>query len=129
MLVVDSSVWIANFRGARTEPVRKLAAYAPQSGVLVGDVVLLELLQGVRSAGAAMRIERSLRSFAIVPMLGPALAVEAAANYRLLRDLGIAIRKMQYLIIGTYCIEHRHALLHDDSDFEPMRVHLGLQVH
>jgi predicted nucleic acid-binding protein len=129
MLVVDSSVWIANFRGARTEPVRKLAAYAPQSGVLVGDVVLLELLQGARSAGDAIRIERSLRNFAIVPMLSPDLAVEAAANYRLLRGLGITIRKLPDLIIGTYCIEHRHSLLHDDRDFEPMRIHLGLQVH
>jgi predicted nucleic acid-binding protein len=101
MLVVDSSVWITNFRGARTEPVRKLASYAPQSGVLVGDVVLLELLQGARSAGDAIRIERSLRNFAIVPMLSPAPAVEAAANYRLPRSLGITIRKMPDLIIGT----------------------------
>ncbi len=128
MLVVDSSVWIANFRGSRTEPVRKLATYAPRSGVLVGDVVLLELLQGARSPGDAMRIERTLRNFAIVPMLSPDLAVEAAANYRLLRSLGITIRKVPNLIIGTWCIEHRHTLLHDDRDFEPMRVHLGLQV-
>ena len=129
MLVVDSSVWIANSRGARTEPVRKLAAYAPQSGVLVGDVVQLELLQGARSADDAIRIERSLRNFAIVPMLSPALAAQAAANYRLLRSLGITIRKTPDLIIGTYCIAHRHSLLHDGRDFEPMRVHLGLQVH
>jgi predicted nucleic acid-binding protein len=129
MLVVDSSVWIANSRGARTEPVRKLAAYAPQSGVLVGDVVQMELLQGARSADDAIRIERSLRNFAIVPMLSPALAAQAAANYRLLRSLGITIRKTPDLIIGTYCNAHRHSLLHDDRDFEPMRVHLGLQVH
>jgi predicted nucleic acid-binding protein len=129
MLVVDSSVWIANSRGARTEPVRKLAAYAPQSGVLVGDVVQMELLQGARSADDAIRIERSLRNFAIVPMLSPTLAAQAAANYRLLRSLGITIRKTPDLIIGTYCNAHRHSLLHDDRDFEPMRVHLGLQVH
>ena len=46
-----------------------------------------------------------------------------------LRGLGITIRKLPDLIIGTYCIEHRHSLLHDDRDFEPMRIHLGLQVH
>jgi predicted nucleic acid-binding protein len=32
------------------------------------------------------------------------------------------------LIIGTYCIEHSHILLHDVRDFAPMREHLGLQV-
>ncbi|HLJ00222.1 MAG TPA: PIN domain nuclease, partial [Bradyrhizobium sp.] len=32
------------------------------------------------------------------------------------------------IIIGTFCIEHGHALLHDDRDFEPMEEHLGLKV-
>jgi len=50
------------------------------------------------------------------------------ANYRHLRGLGITIRKLPDLIIGTYCIEHGHTLLHDDRDFEPMREHLGLMV-
>ena len=44
------------------------------------------------------------------------------------RGLGITIRKVLDLIIGTYCIEHGHSLLHDDRDFEPMREHLGLRV-
>ncbi len=94
MLVVDSSVWIASFRGIRTEPVLKLLAYDLRSGLLVGDVILLELLQGARSAQDAMRIERRLRSFPIVSMLNPDLAVEAATNYRHLRSLGITIRKV-----------------------------------
>jgi hypothetical protein len=128
VLVVDSSVWIANFRGAQTEPVRKLTAYAQRSGLLVGDVILLELLQGARSPADAVRIEQTLRGFPIAPMLGTELAVKAAANYRLLRGLGITIRKVPDLIIGTWCIVHRHALLHDDREFEPMRVHLGLTV-
>jgi predicted nucleic acid-binding protein len=128
MLVVDSSVWIASFRGIRTEPVLKLLAYDLRSGLLVGDVILLELLQGARSAQDAMRIERRLRSFPIVSMLNPDLAVEAATNYRHLRSLGITIRKVPDLIIGTYCIEHGHSLLHDDRDFDPMREHLGLRV-
>lgn len=128
MLVVDSSVWIASFRGIRTEPVLKLLAYDLRSGLLVGDVILLELLQGARSAQDAMRIERRLRSFPIVSMLNPDLAVEAATNYRHLRSLGITIRKVPDLIIGSYCIEHGHSLLHDDRDFDPMREHLGLRV-
>jgi hypothetical protein len=128
VLVVDSSVWIANFRGARTEPVDKLTTHSQRSRVLVGDVILLELLQGARNPGDAIRIEQTLREFPIVPMLGTDLAVKVAANYRLLRGIGITIRKVPDLIIGTWCIEHRHALLHDDRDFEPMRVHLGLLV-
>jgi predicted nucleic acid-binding protein len=38
----------------------------------------------------------------------------------LLRRRGITIRKTIDLVIGTFCIERRHALLHSDRDFEPM---------
>jgi len=97
-------------------------------GLLVGDLILLEVLQGAKDMADARRIEDGLREFELVPMLGVALAIKAAANYRRLRDRGITIRKTPDLIIGTYCIEYGHTLLHDDRDFEPMRVHLGLRV-
>ena len=32
------------------------------------------------------------------------------------------------LIIGTYCMEHGHSLLHADRDFDPMAEHLGLRI-
>ena len=76
----------------------------------------------------AARIERALRSFEIVSLLGDDLASKAARNYRKLRGLGITIRKTAGLIIGTYCIEHGHTLLHADRDFAPMEKHLGLTV-
>ncbi len=97
-------------------------------GLLVGDLILLEVLQGAKDLADARRIEDRLREFELVPMLGVALAIKAAANDRRLRDRGITIRKTPDLIIGTYCIEHGHTLLHDDRDFESMRVHLGLRV-
>jgi predicted nucleic acid-binding protein len=54
------------------------------------------------------------------------VAVIAARNYRFLRARGITVRKTIDLLIGTWCIEHRARLLHDDSDFRPMTRHLGL---
>ncbi len=59
---------------------------------------------------------------------GADLAPRAARNYRKLRELGITIRKTADIIIGTFCIEHCHALLHDDRDFGPMEEHLGLMI-
>jgi hypothetical protein len=128
LIVVDSSVWIAHLCDAATEPVRKLRTLARLTALLVGDVILLEVLQGARNADDAVTIEHALRQFEIVPMLSPELAVEAAANYRFLRSRGVTLRKTADLIIGTFCIEHGHALLHNDRDFDPMRQHLGLQV-
>jgi predicted nucleic acid-binding protein len=42
--------------------------------------------------------------------------------------MGVTMRKTPDLIIGTYCIERGHVLLHDDRDFLPMQEHLGLRV-
>ena len=128
MIVVDSSVWIANLRNTVSEPVRVLRSLFEQELLLVGDVVVLEVLQGARDEAHAIRLARDLNAFDIVPMLGERIAAQAARNYRTLRSKGITIRKTIDLIIGTFCIEHGHTLLHDDRDFEPMRAHLGLQV-
>jgi predicted nucleic acid-binding protein len=128
VIVVDTSVWINKFRGIQTAAVQMLSKIDDGATILVGDVVLLELLQGARSEAQAQKIERSMRAFAFDQMLDRRLAVAAARNFRALRGLGFTIRTSVDLIIGTYCIEHGHLLLQDDRDFAPMAKHLGLQL-
>jgi len=128
VILVDSSVWIAHLKGKTTPATEKLRAAAANEPLLVGDLIMLEVLQGARNEAHAARIERALREYAIVPLLDVGLAARAARNYRRLRELGVTVRKTADIIIGTFCIEHRHTLLHDDRDFAPMQDHLGLQV-
>jgi predicted nucleic acid-binding protein len=128
VIVVDSSVWIAHLNGRENSATARLRALASNQPLLVGDLILLEVLQGARSEALAARIERGLRCYAIVPLLDDHLASSAARNYRALRALGVTLRKVADLIIGTYCIERGHALLHDERDFDAMQKHLGLLV-
>jgi predicted nucleic acid-binding protein len=128
VIVVDSSVWISLLRAETTLQVDKLLALDNPSDILIGDLVLLEVLQGARDERHATSIESEFSAFPIVPMLSPALAPRVAANYRLLRERGITVRKTADLIIGTFCIEGRHRLLHADRDFDPMVEHLGLAL-
>jgi hypothetical protein len=128
MIVVDSSVWIARLRGLQTPAVLRFDTILNNDGILVGDVVLLEILQGARDDAHAARIARQMRRFPIVAMSNEAHAVEAARLYRRLRDRGVTVRKAIDMIIGAFCIVNGYALLHDDRDFEPMERHLGLQV-
>ena len=127
MILVDSSVWIAHLRGHRTPETAKLEAAASREPLLIGDLILLEILQGARDEAHATRIERGMRQYTLVPLLDTNLAPRAARNYRKLRDLGVTVRKTADIIIGTFCIEHNHLLLHDDRDFLPMEEHLGLR--
>ena len=90
MIVVDSSVWIANLRGMDNEAVRHLRALVDDDDdqILVGDLILLEVLQGARDEAHAARIEHALRSYRVVAMLDVGLAVRAAEYYRVLRGRG-----------------------------------------
>lgn len=127
LIVVDSSVWIANFRapaGSRLQHLDRL----DENEILVGDIVLLEVLRGARSDREMREIALLLGTFQTVTMLDAGLAAKAAQNYRHLREIGITIRSIADLIIGTFCIERGHALLHDDRDFAPMVEHLGLRL-
>ena len=129
MIVVDTSVWIDYLRGVASDRVERLRTLVRrQPEILIGDLILCEVLQGCRSEAEATEVEAALREFAIVPLCTPDLAVRAAANYRLLRRRGVTIRTTIDMIIGTFCIERGHTLLHSDRDFEPMEHILGLQT-
>lgn len=126
MIVVDSSVWIDFLKGRSAPHVARLRALLGRSEIIVGDLMLCEVLQGLEDERAAREVESLLRRFEIVPMAGDAIAVKAARNFRSLRGRGITVRKTIDLLIGTWCIEHRRPLLHNDSDFRPMARHLGM---
>lgn len=128
MIVVDSSVWIGHLRDQPTVAVGKLRRIENPNDILVGDLVLLEVLQGARDEAHAARIERNLRRFTVCPMLDDDLAVATARNYRAMRRAGATVRKTIDVIIGTFCLKHGHVLLHDDSDFDLMQRHLGLAI-
>lgn len=108
--------------------MRKFRSHENAEDFLVGDLILLEVLQGARNDGHAARLEREMREFPVTNMLDGDLAVKAARNYRALRTKGITIRKTADVIIATFCIEHGHELLHDDRDFGPFSEHLGLRA-
>lgn len=128
MIVADSSVWISLFRKDDIELASKLRSLIPDGVVLLGDIIVLEVLQGARDHYQARWIEQNFRDFPVVSMLSPVLAIKAAANYRTLRSAGVTVNKAPDIIIGTYCIEHSHSLLQRDKHFLPMAEHLGLQL-
>ncbi len=127
LIAVDSSAWIGHLRNAPDDAVRRLRGLFGREPLVVGDIVLLEVLQGARDDGHARQLEQFLRQFVVLPMLDDSVACQAAANYRLLRSRGMTVRKTVDLVIGTWRIRHGIALLHDDRDFDPMQA-LGLRV-
>jgi predicted nucleic acid-binding protein len=130
VILVDSTVWIDHLNDNETPLVIWLreSIIARRALLLVGDLVLSEVLQGLSSEHEAAQVERALRRFQLVSLVGPDIAIRSAANYRDLRRRGITVRKTIDMLIGTWCIEQRHTLLHSDRDFDHLERHLGLDV-
>jgi predicted nucleic acid-binding protein len=127
MVLVDSSVWIDYFNGRDGAATRKLDELLSTTIVTVGDLILVEVLQGF-SRDEDFRTARSLLlELELVQLGGVELALKAAANFRLLRSRGITVRKTVDCVIATWCTEHGVALLHSDRDFDPFAEHLGLR--
>jgi predicted nucleic acid-binding protein len=128
MIVVDTSVWVDYLRDIPSPEAILLDDLFDRERLIVGDLILCEVLSGVPGDAVARRTESLLREFRVERMVDDALAVEAARHFRALRRQGITIRKTMDLLIGSWCIRHRHRLLHRDRDFDAMERHLGLDV-
>ncbi len=126
--MVDSSVWIAWFGKTPTRHIEALDRLLEMEQVGVGDLVLMEVLQGCASEADAARTQRTLAGRTIVRVADETIAVEAARNHRLLRSRGVTVRSTIDTLIATRCIADGLRLLHADRDYLPFERHLGLQV-
>lgn len=127
MIVVDSSVWIDYFTGKKTPGVEQLDSLLGEELVAIGDLNLIEVLQGFRADKDFRQARNLLLSLTVVNMLDTAIALQSAENFRTLRKKGITVRKTIDAIIATYCIENNLSLLHSDKDFQPFHKHLKLR--
>lgn len=128
MIVVDSSVWIDLLSNRDTIQTRALTGYLDRGDLLgIGDLVLMEVLQGARSEARADEAMRFFARFDRLTIGNHRVAVEAARHYRHLRSLGITIRKTIDTLIATRCIVDGNPLLYADRDFDPFVEHLGLR--
>lgn len=127
MILVDTSVWIDYLNGTENSYTDALDAGIADGIVAMGDLIFLEILQGIRDDREYEITRRSLETLEQFEMLGTALAAKSAENFRALRKKGVTIRKTADVIIATFCIDRGLPLLFTDRDFLPFVQHLGLR--
>lgn len=128
MVLVDTSVWVNYFNGLETPRTDRLDQLLGSGRLLTGDLILAELLQGFAKDADYRTARRLLLELPCAELVGRDNALRAADYYRRLRKRGVTVRKTIDVLIGTYCIQHGHELLHADRDFDSMQRHLGLRV-
>jgi predicted nucleic acid-binding protein len=128
VILVDSSVWVDYFRGTDTRQTGLLDAMLGNEPVAIGDLILIEVLQGFAIDREFESARRMLAALEQIVLGGPDIAVRAAKHHRLLRSRGVTVRKTIDTVIATRCIVDDIPLLHADRDFDPFETHLGLKV-
>ena len=128
MVIVDTSVWIDFFRNLRSPETRWLDLELSRQRIGLVDIILCELLQGIRNDREVRLVASELRRLHLFSPGGLDFAEAAAENYRWLRRKGFTVRGTVDCWIATFCILERHMLLQRDRDFEPFERELGLQV-
>ena len=127
-VTVDTTVWIDYLTGVRNAETGWLDRELDRQRLGLTDLILSEVLQGIRDDIAFGRVLRELRRFEVFATGGEEMAIAAARNYRKLRQRGYTVRKTIDCWIATFCIQERHSLLHRDRDFDPFESELGLTV-
>ena len=128
MVIVDTTVWIDFFQGVANPETDWLHLELDRQRLGLTDLILCEVLQGVRDEAAVKDVERQLFKLEVFETGGVALARESARNYRALRSRGHTVRQTIDCIIATFCIREQHSLLHRDRDFDPFERFLELSV-
>lgn len=128
MIIVDTTVWVDYFRGTRNPETEWLEIEADRKRLGLTDLILCEVLQGVRNAREFGQVRMELQRFALFEIGGEELVIAAATNFRNLRERGKTVRKTIDCLIATFCLRNGHTLLHRDRDFDAFENILGLNV-
>ena len=126
MILVDTSVWIDYLNGVQNRHTDTLDAGIIEGSVGMGDLIFLEILQGIRDDRQYRLTKQTLLTLGRIEMFGEGMPDKCAENYRALRKKGITIKKTTDVIIATFCIERKMPLLFLDRDFIPFVDYLGL---
>jgi predicted nucleic acid-binding protein len=133
VVIVDNTVWIDYvwidyLGGSPNQETERLHRELSQQRLGLTDLILCEVLQGIREETAFRRIRDYLMTLQVFPTGGPEVAIAAAENDRTLRRKAVTIRKTIDCWIATFCSLSGHSLLHRERDFDGFEKLLGRRV-
>ena len=127
MVIVDTTVWIDYLRGTDNPETIWLDQELTQQRLGLTDLILCEVLQGLRDSALFAQVRDELLTFHLFQTGGKELAIASAINYRKLRDQGYTVRRTIDCLIATFCVRADHEVLHRDRDFDVFEKALGLR--
>lgn len=131
MILVDTSVLIAFFRGTKSATVEKLE-WVLQKGIPFGinPFIFQELLQGAASEKEYSLLDSYLRTQRFYHLTDAIESYARAAKiYMACRRKGVTVRSTIDCLIAETALEHNLLLLHNDSDFTAIAQIIPLKIY
>ena len=118
MTLVDTSVWIPFLEGGEHWTKTRLKEkIADRESIAYLDLILLEIVQGVRERKERERIETNFGALRCLEVSRSSVML-AAEIYQESQKKGITIRSIIDCLIAAVAIETGATVLHRDRDFD-----------
>jgi predicted nucleic acid-binding protein len=121
MLLIDTSVWISVFRDCAGQIRQQLEILIGDREVLLTRFTQLELLQGSLNEKEWTLLSTYLEAQDYIELTGQSWQ-EAARIYYDLRRQGLTVCSPIDCCIAQAALEHNLLLIHNDRDFETIRI-------
>lgn len=132
MILVDTSAWVEFLRNTGS-PIchcvdELFGAGAAIFELATCDVIRMEVLAGARSEKHLKQLHGLFESLVYIPTQ-PDDYDHSAELYRLCRNRGDTVRKMNDCLIASVAIRNFTSLLHRDADFDVIARHTALNIY
>jgi len=130
VILIDTSVLIEflNRTGSPAD-VTLERLISDNAELALADIVLTEVLQGIRDDREHRAMQASLLAFPCLSLNSRQSYLAAADLYRACRKRGFTVRRTIDLLIAQTALEHDARLLHNDRDFDVLAEVCGLKIH
>jgi predicted nucleic acid-binding protein len=130
LILIDASAFIEflNRTGNREDTLIEQLIINNED-IVIADISLTEILQGIKSDREYHEVKASLLTFPLLSLKSPDSYIAAADLYRKCRKRGLTIRSTVDLLIAQLAIEYGAPLLHNDRDFEAIAQVCDIRIY
>lgn len=105
MTLIDSTVWIDFFNNVKSVKTNQLNELLTNEIVCIADIVLLEVLQGIRNDKQYFEVEKLFINLKIFNVLNTEIAIKSAQNYRFLKVKALRSEKQLIALLQHFALK------------------------
>jgi predicted nucleic acid-binding protein len=130
LILIDTSAFIEFLNHTGSTFDREIEfLLSNDEDIAIADIIMTEILQGIRDDREMKEIKKSLLAFPIYSLKNVNSYIAAAELYRKCRKKGVTIRSTVDLFIAQIVLENDLILLHNDSDFQNISKVCSLKLY